>query len=664
MAPGLPLQPAMQSVAAGDQQSVAPESYASKELLNLRLAVEASGEVIFMTDTTGTITYVNPAFVRVYGYEPSEVVGRETPRLLKSGLRTTDDYSEFWRQLKACHAVRGEFINRTKAGDLVHIDNSANPIVDHGQLVGFLAIQRDITERRVTEAALRQSEHRYRTLAEAAHDSIFIINRAGELEYANIVSMERFGIRSEEAIGKRLHDLFPEETADDMWRGLSTVFETRTRQYFESRFKTPAGELWLGTWLVPMAESGAGPSSIMGVARDITEQKRLERQFLQAQKMEAIGQLTGGIAHDFNNLLTAILCYSELILAQPGLASEIAADVEEVKKAGERASRLTRQLLTFSRRQVTTPQALDLNEVVGELQKLLGRVINEDVRLVIVAGHPLDRMKADAGQIEQLIVNLAVNARDAMPQGGTLKVETANIDLDDQFVRRHAGAIPGRYVALSVQDTGCGMTNDVLAHVFEPFFTTKPAGKGTGLGLATVYGIVKQSGGYVVIDSEPGSGTTVTAYFPVVHEGSTVFVPQSSRAEAAGGTETILLIEDEAPLRLLMQRTLRQRGYVVLNAANVTEALDLADSHAASIDLLLTDVVMPGLSGPDLAQRVVRLHPAIKVLYVSGFANVAQGGSLSRKAALLQKPFTPQLLGASVRECLDRPDVPNGVTGE
>jgi two-component system, cell cycle sensor histidine kinase and response regulator CckA len=651
----------MQSVAS-DQPSAASDSDASKQVLNLRLAVEASSEVIFMTDTAGTITYVNPAFVRVYGYEPSEVVGRETPRILKSGLRSADEYTDFWQQLKACQVVRGEFINRTKAGDLVHIDNSANPIVDHGRLVGFLAIQRDITQRKATEAALRQSEHRYRTLAEAAHDSIFIINRGGELEYANTVSMERFGIRSEDAIGKRLHDLFPEETADEIWRDVSTVFETRVRQYFEGRFETPDGELWLGTWLVPMTDDGAEPYSIMGVARDITEQKRLERQFLQAQKMEAIGQLTGGIAHDFNNLLTAILGYSELILALPGLAPEIAADVKEVTKAGERASRLTRQLLTFSRRQVTTPQALNLHDIVCELQKLLGRVINEDIRLDIVAGHPLERVRADAGQIEQLIVNLVVNARDAMPQGGTLKVETANVDLDDRFVRRHAGAVPGHYVALSVQDTGCGMTTDVLAHVFEPFFTTKPAGKGTGLGLATVYGIVKQSGGYVVIDSEPGAGTTVTAYFPVVHEESAVFVPQSLSAEAAGGTETILVVEDEAGLRLLMQRALQQRGYVVLNAANVAEALDIAESHAAAIDLLLTDVVMPGLSGPDLAQRVVRLHPAIKVLYVSGFANLAQGGSLSRKAALLPKPFTPQSLAARVRECLDRPDVPNGVT--
>jgi two-component system cell cycle sensor histidine kinase/response regulator CckA len=641
------------SSAFGEEQHTAAHCPASPEdLLRLRLAVEASGEVIFMTDTSGTITYVNPEFVRLYGYAPSEVVGRSTPRLLKSGSTPAEEYASFWGQLRNNHVVRGEFINRTKSGSLIHVESSANPIVSNDELVGFLAIQRDITDRKATEAALRESERRYRTLAEAAHDSIFIVNRDGEIEYANTVSVGRFGRRTEDAIGKRLRDVFPPDTAKQMWRELSAVFTTGTKQYFESRFDTPNGELWLGSWIVPMSEGTTEQQAVMGVARDITDQKRLEKQFLQAQKMEAIGHLTGGIAHDFNNLLTAILGYSELLLVRVGHDSDLAADVEEIKKAGERASRLTRQLLAFSRKQVMAQRVLDLNDVVADLHTMLRRVINEDIGFEIRAQPDLDRVKADPSQIEQLLVNLAVNARDAMPRGGTLRIVTANVVLDSQFARQHQGAVPGRYVSLVVQDTGCGMTDEVLAHVFEPFFTTKPVGKGSGLGLASVYGIVKQNGGYIAITSAPGKGTTVTTYLPVVDE---VAEPsaQPMRTKTPSGTETILLVEDDAAIRQLMQRTLQQCGYAVLNAEDVANALQIAERRSASIDLLLTDVIMPGLNGPDLAQRIVRLHPAIKVLYVSGFADGAVGASLSRKATFLPKPFTPRDLATNVREALD-----------
>jgi PAS domain S-box-containing protein len=627
---------------------------ADEELVRLRLAVEASGEIIFITDLDGIITYVNPEFVRVYGYTAQEIVGRATPRMLSSGSTPAEEYAAFWRELMANRVVRKEFVNRTKSGALVHIESSANPIVRGGERIGFLAVQRDITDRKATEEALRRSESRYRTLAEAAHDSIFIVNREGELEYANTVSTGRFGIRNEDAIGKNLHDVFDPATAEEMWRGLSIVFESGDRHYFEARFDSPTGELWLGAWLVAMPNEGAATRAVLGVARDITEQKRLEKQFLQAQKMEAIGQLTGGIAHDFNNLLTAILGYSELILQREQLEPDLVADLEEIKKAGDRARRLTRQLLTFSRKQVTTARVLDFNEVVAELHKMLRRLINEDIDLEIAGDSDLACVKADSGQVEQLIVNLAVNARDAMPHGGRLRIATANVELDASFTREHDGLEPGRYVSLSMHDTGSGMTPEVMAHVFEPFFTTKPAGKGTGLGLATIYGIVKQSGGCVVIASEPGVGTTVTTYWPAVAEAS---IPDSSSLPVAaprGGTETILLVEDEAGLRALMARTLSRSGYRVLNAANVTEAIDIAERRATPIDLLLTDVVMPGLNGPDLAQRVVPHWPAIKVLYVTGFDNVTASGSLSKRATLLHKPFTPDALAATVRQCLDR----------
>jgi PAS domain S-box-containing protein len=625
------------------------------ELLTLRMAVEASGEVIFMTDANGTITYINPEFVRLYGYRPSEVVGRATPRILKGGAATPDEYETFWKRLASNEVVRREFVNRTKSGALVHVESTANPIFTEAGRVGFLAIQRDITARKTTEAALVESERRYRTLAEAAHDSIFIVGRDGRIEYANAVSTARFGVQSQDAIGRTLNEVFPSGTAEEMWREVSVVFTTGQRHSFEARFDTPDGELWLETSVVPMSGDAAEPDAVMGVARDVTDRKRLERQFLQAQKMEAVGQLAGGIAHDFNNVLTAILGYSELLLDRLRDDEELADDVEEIKKAGDRASRLTRQLLAFSRKQVWAPQVLDVNGVLADLHKMLGRIIGEDVRLEITGAPRLDPVKVDPSQIEQVVVNLAVNARDAMPKGGTLTITTRNVELDRAFVQRHAGAVEGKYIAITVQDSGCGMTADVLAHVFEPFFTTKPVGKGTGLGLATVHGIVKQSGGYITIDSAPGAGTAVTTYLPSVN-----VTPASAQAPAVAspavpGSETILLVEDEPGVRQLMQRTLERSGYTVLKAATATDAIAIAANHRRPIDLLVSDVVMPDVSGPDVAQRIASLHPAMKVLFVSGFTHqiAIDCRSMSGRAAFLPKPFTPLALTVKVRECLD-----------
>jgi two-component system cell cycle sensor histidine kinase/response regulator CckA len=632
------------------------------ELIKLRLAVEASGEVIFMTDADGTITYVNPEFVRLYGYGPSELIGRSTPRILKGGSVSSEDYSSFWRELRSREVVRREFVNRTKAGVTVQIEGSANPILMNGELVGFLAVQRDVTARKATEAALRESEARYRALAEAAHDSIFIVTSDGRIEYANAVSLERFGLQAG-SIGQRLHEVFAPAAADEMWRELSTVFASGARHYFETGFDCPAGEIWLGAWIVPLARDETQPAAVMGVARDITDRKRLEREYAQAQKMEAVGRLAGGIAHDFNNLLTAILGYSEFLVDALRSQPHLAADVNEIKTAGERASRLTRQLLTFSRKQTFSPKVLDLNGVVTELQKMLQRIIGEDVLLDLEAEPQLAPIKVDPGQMEQLIVNLAVNARDAMPRGGSLRIRTANAELDTEFARRHEGAAPGRYVALSVQDSGCGMTADVLAHAFEPFYTTKPEGKGTGLGLSTVYGIVKQSGGYITIDSRPGAGTTVTTYLPVAGEAPSALPGDQDPVKRLTGTETILLVEDEPGLRRLMQRTLQQYGYTVLNSLTPLDAIAVAATHPMPIDLLLSDVVMPGLCGPDLAQRIRRLRPAVKVLYVSGFAGheVFDGGSVAAKGGLLAKPFTPHALATIVRECLDAAAPPPGM---
>jgi two-component system, cell cycle sensor histidine kinase and response regulator CckA len=535
----------------------------------------------------------------------------------------------------------------------VWIESSANPIVADGECVGYLAVQRDITARRATEQALRDSEARYRTLAEAAEDLIFIVNRDGMIDYANAATLERFGLQGRDVVGRTLHDVLPADTADHIWRAMWQVFETGQRDAFERRFDTAAGEIWLESWLVPMGGPG-GISGVMAVARDIAGRKRLEQQYVQSQKMEAIGRLAGGIAHDFNNILTVILGYSEQLQDRFCRDSEEFADIDQVRKAGERASRLTRQLLAFSRQQVLAPKVLDLNEVVKELQRLLGRIIGEDVRLEVDAHARLDWTKVDPGQMEQLLLNLAVNARDAMPHGGRLTISTANATIDDLFARDHEGAHPGDYVKLSVADTGCGMTADVLAHAFEPFFTTKPEGKGTGLGLATVFGVVKQSGGFLTIDSSPGRGTTITAWLPVSHDAIEPAAPPVPTR--TNGNETILLVEDEENIRRLMGWTLERRGYTVLAAETAAEALQLAHTWTGEIDLLLSDVVMPEVSGPDLARRMVRLKPDLRVLYVSGYPNrIVADDMVGSNAAFLAKPFAPHALATMVRACLDVP---------
>ena len=638
------------------------EASARDQLLRLEVAVEASGEVIFMTDAAGVISYVNPEFVRVYGYQPEEVVGHATPRVLKSDLTPPEEYAAFWRQLRDCKVVRREFVNRTKSGQTVVMESCANPVVAGGELIGFLAIQRDVTTRKATEAALRESEARYRTLTEAAHDSIFIVDRDARIEYANAMGCRRFNKDGGcgEFIGKRLQNVFDAEPAAKIWNELSVVFASGRRHYFESTLDSADGQVWLGTWVMPMFRDGPlnhDVAAVMCVARDITDRKHLEREFAQAQKMEAIGRLAGGIAHDFNNLLTAILGYSELLHEGLRHDAKLAADLYEIRRAGERASALTRQLLTFSRKQAFSPRVLDLNELVLELEKMLRRVIGEDVILDIVTEATLRPIKADSSQLEQLVMNLVVNARDAMPCGGTLRVVTADVELDEAFVRRHPGSVAGSYVALSVADTGSGMTPDVASHIFEPFFTTKPPGKGTGLGLSTVYGIVKQSGGYITVESVPGSGTTFTTYLPVASE-----PPERSAGvtaiEPARGTQTLLVVEDAPGLLRLMQRTLEQQGYTVLSANSIADALDFAERYDSPIDLLLTDVVMPVLNGPDLAQRIVNLRPAIKVLYVSGFTDYTtlRADGVNGRTWFMEKPFTPHALAAKVRECL----VPHG----
>jgi two-component system, cell cycle sensor histidine kinase and response regulator CckA len=392
--------------------------------------------------------------------------------------------------------------------------------------------------------------------------------------------------------------------------------------------------------------------------RDITDQRRLKNQLWRSQKMEAVGRLAGGVAHDFNNLLTVISGYSDLVLASLAVSDPRRKNVEEILKAGERAASLTRQLLAFSRRQVLAPQPLDLNAVVLNLDKMLRRLIGEDIEVLNVLAPDLWTVKADPGQIEQVLVNLAVNARDAMPEGGKLTIETGNAKIDGQTARQHEPPMPaGDYVMLGVSDDGCGMDQETQNLIFEPFFTTKEEGKGTGLGLATVYGIVKQSGGFIWVYSEPGRGASFKIYLPRTdNEKEPGSSAESKEMARVSGTETLLVVEDECAVRDLVCGVLESAGYAVLLASRGEEAIQIAKAHQTPIDLLLTDVVMPQMGGRELAKAIEIMDPKIKVVYMSGYAEkaIVHQGILEPGAVLIQKPFTPDALLRKIREVLDK----------
>ena len=422
---------------------------------------------------------------------------------------------------------------------------------------------------------------------------------------------------------------------------------------FVQRDGTHKSFLWNATRLT---DSAGGSPQLLVIGQDISELRRLEHQLLLAQRMEGIGRLAGGIAHDFNNLLTAILGHAEMAQDDVAPTDPARGNIAEITRAAQRAADLTRQLLAFARRQIIEPRIVDLNGLVLNVDRMLRRLMGEDIELVTVQDPDLWRVRIDPGQFEQVLVNLAVNARDAMPDGGTLVIETRNVHLDDEFARQHTTVQPGPHVLLAVSDTGVGMDPEVLAHIFEPFFTTKEVGKGTGLGLATCYGIVKQNRGSIWVDSERAIGTTFRIYLPRAEAVLPASEPSEPHAvEQPRGSETVMLVEDEVLVRNLAADALRRHGYQVLSASTGLEALDLAGQVLHPIDVLVTDVVMPQMGGEQLAVRMLSERPTLKVLFISGYTDVAvlQHGALVTATALLQKPFTPGQLVHRVRELLD-----------
>ena len=505
------------------------------------------------------------------------------------------------------------------------------------------------------EEALRRSEARYRSLVESAVYGICRTSLEGRFLDVNPALVSMLGYEWSEQVRALdpKQDVFvhPEEQAR-----LARECGRRGRvDNFEIKWKRKDGSA-ITVRLSGRAVTTPGePQEILElIAEDVSEKRVLEDQFRQAQKMEAVGRLAGGVAHDFNNLLMVISGYSEVLLEKLEGGSTLHNKAAAIQQAADRATTLTRQLLAFSRKQLLELKVVDVNTIVADMERLLSPLIGENIQLTTQLGGGLGRTRADAGQLEQVIMNLVVNAKDAMPAGGKISIRTANTELDDSYRREHAYIQPGPYVMLSVSDTGCGMDKETLSRIFEPFFTTKEKGKGTGLGLSTVYGIVKQSGGYVFAQSEPGQGTTFRIYLPRVEDAAEVASTVKSIETATRGSETVLLVEDEESVRQLVKETLENRGYKVIEAENGEAALKVALSCEEPIHLLITDVVMPGISGRELAQQLAKTHPSTKVLFLSGYTEdaIVHQGALEPEGAFLQKPFTLQSLARKVREVL------------
>jgi PAS domain S-box-containing protein len=524
--------------------------------------------------------------------------------------------------------------------------------VDNARL--YAAAQHELTARTQAIAALRDSEELYRLITENTRDLITLLDQEGRCVYASPSCSGILGYAPVELIGAVITDIVHPDDQPAVVEQMARLAANGAAQAtFRARHADDAWR-WLETFWTATVQDGLRYN--VAVSRDITERKRLEAQFLQAQKMEGIGRLAGGVAHDFNNLLTAILSYTELARDRLAPDDPVVADLDEVVRAARRAADLTSQLLAFARKQIIEPQALNLNTLLDGMDRLLRRVIGEDVELEVRLAPELGYVRADPGQIEQVLINLAVNARDAMPDGGKLIIETRGVTLDVFFAQQHMGMEPGPYVLLEISDTGVGMDAETQRQIFEPFFTTKEPGRGTGLGLATCYGIIQQHGGSIVLYSEVGLGSTFKIYLPRIAAPSALPPDREDPTTTPQGNETILLAEDEPAVRTLASRVLRERGYTVIEAANGDDALRAAQArNGAAIDLLLTDMVMPKMGGGALATRMQELYPGIRVLFISGYTDSAliHHGQLASGTEFMHKPFSPADLARKVRELLD-----------
>lgn len=609
-----------------------------------------------------TMEFVSSGCYELTGRQPEELIG---DKFVSYGeLVHPDDRDQGWEEIQAALNENQPFkLNyriRTANGEERWVWEQGVGVRDSsGEVVAIEGLIIDTTER-------RQAEQAHRLLATAVEqgaEAIAITDTEGVIQYVN-PSFERItGYSRDEAIGKTPHILRSGKHKDSFYEKMWATI--KRGDVWSGRFinKRKDGALYRqDATISPVRDESGQIVSFVSVGRDVSREIELEEQLRQSQKMEAVGQLAGGIAHDFNNLLTAILGNSEMLIANTSEDDERRADLDEIRQAGLRAAALTRQLLAFSRRQVMEPAVLDLNEVVVNVTKMIKRLIGEHVELVMGLASDLGQVNADPGQIEQVVLNLAVNARDAMPEGGKLLIETANAELDKQYMGSHASVEPGAYVMLAISDTGEGMDEETRLRIFEPFFTTKEPGKGTGLGLSTVYGIIKQSNGCIWVYSEQGQGTTFKVYLPRVEVLEDEIVRSARRKtgpQPLHGTvsETALLVEDDEGVRAVVRKTLESNGYLVVEAGSAAEAARVAQYYEGPIDFLITDLILPETSGRDLAQTIAALRPDVRVLYMSGYSDnaVLRHGMLSPDMEFIAKPFTQELLLEKVRRVLDTP---------
>ena len=628
---------------------------------HFRRLVEGAQDLIYTCDSAGLFTYVNPTAARAMRYGEGELVGLPFLTLIRPDYRNQVGEA-YARQLQErTPSTYLEFPVLTKAGETIWFGQHVQLLNDAETIVGVQAIARDITRQKEAEERLRRSEARYRSLIQGAAYGIYRTNDRGRLLQVNPALVAMLGYDSaeellalEETTPLFQHPAIRDRLIEECRRsgqidGVEVTWKRKDGTRLAVRLSARA--VW--------SESD-GADEFQVIAEDVSERQRLEDQLRQAQKIEAVGQLAGGIAHNFNNLLTAILGYTELLLARSGTNDADRADLEEIRKAGEKAAALTGQLLAFSRKQAQMPEAIDLNCTLTDLQEMLRRVVREDIRLTFDLAPTPAFISVDPNELEQVILNLALNARDALPAGGHIRLEVAHAHSSEALNPNSQVLPPGEYVRFSVSDDGAGIAPSARPHLFEPFFTTKPVGKGTGLGLASVYGIVQHSNGFISVDSELGRGTTFTLHFPALSRSRSVDVPPadpwpSPPVEHAQEQRTILLVEDEDSVRAVASALLRQQGYHVLEASTPRAALTIFEQHARQIDLLLTDVVMPEMSGPALAQRFVGMRPELPVLFISGYTTPALAREMENpKMKFLSKPFQASALVAAVRDIFNQ----------
>ncbi|MBI2518511.1 MAG: PAS domain S-box protein [Opitutae bacterium] len=612
--------------------------------------------MISLTDRAGWLIYTSPAIQRTLGYPVEEFVGRNFSDFVHpedlGGVQ--EDLAGIQRQ--PAETRRREFRCRNRDGTWRWLSAIISNLLDDPGVRGIVINYRDISERKQAEETIHRREQEFRALVQQAPDTIAQFDRQQHCLYINHRREDGASLPLEDLNGKpaAAPDSLPAGD-QSLRRSIEEVFGSGREVTIEYEQPGEHGSRTYQTRLAPVLAKDGAVESVIAIARDITAGRQLEEQYRQAQKMEAIGQLAGGIAHDFNNILTIVQMQSSLLLATPGLADRLVVGIRQIQEAAKRAGNLTRQLLTFSRRHVKQARDIHLAEVVGPMVKLLRSMLGEDIELKTAFAPELPPVNADPGMMEQILMNLAVNARDAMPGGGRLTVGLEAAEIDAARAAAHAVS-PGRFVCLWVSDTGCGIPRENVPRLFEPFFTTKEVGKGTGLGLATVFGIVQQHHGWIEVDSEVGKGTDFRVFLPALAVAGAPVQAEAGVPSIPGGTETILLVEDDATVRTLVRFVLEHYGYTVLEADGPAAALKIWEAKEQSINLLVTDLVMPGgITGRQLADRLIALRPDLKIIYTSGYSNevVTQQLTLGPGRTFLHKPYPAHDLALAVRRCFD-----------